>query len=386
VVATSPRGLSQIHLVSATKNEWVNHLRTSLPDLVDIGTVERPEDKHRYLVLKYQDGLEAPSWLVSDGTLRLLALTLLAYIPELSGVCLIEEPENGIHPRAVETVFEALSQVHGAQILCASHSPLLVSRVSLDNLLCFARSEEAATAIIRGRDHPRLKEWSGVEWRGGYRYLLCQRGAGMSETPDLIVLCADKKIEATIQGLIDRPRALRIRPISYKILVHPQRDPGCYHQAAAFLKPMRSSFAHALVVFDQSWEGAPSIRAVDLASKVEEELKKDWGEDAGVVVIDPKLEAWVWSDSPHVEERLGWKNKKTALRTWLTDNGYWNSDDPKPVDPKTAVERTIRETRSRWTAAVCKALATNVSVGRCTDKAFLHLKDLLSRWFARGGV
>src|SRR5262249_17982500 len=53
---------------------WVAHVRTALPDLVSIRTVERPEDRHRYLVLHYANGLEAPSWVVSDGTLRLLAL------------------------------------------------------------------------------------------------------------------------------------------------------------------------------------------------------------------------------------------------------------------------------------------------------------------------
>ena len=147
---------------------WVAHLQTALPDLVDIRTTERPEDKHRYLVVEYQGGLEAPSWLISDGTLRLLALTLLAYIPSLSGIYLIEEPENGIHPRAVETVFEALSQVYDAQVLCATHSPLLVGRASPGNLLCFARSQESATAIVRGSDHARLKAWRGEVDLGTY--------------------------------------------------------------------------------------------------------------------------------------------------------------------------------------------------------------------------
>lgn len=152
----------------ASRGRWVAHLQTALPDLADVRTTERPEDKHRYLVLHYQGGLEAPSWLVSDGTLRLLALTLLAYIPGLSGIYLIEEPENGIHPRAVETVFEALSQVYGAQVLCATHSPLLVGRASPENLLCFARSRDSATAIVRGSEHVRLKAWKGEVDLGTY--------------------------------------------------------------------------------------------------------------------------------------------------------------------------------------------------------------------------
>ena len=55
--------------------------------------------------------------------MRFLALTLLAYLPDPAGPYLIEEPENGIHPRNVETVFESLSSVYDAQVLLATHSP-----------------------------------------------------------------------------------------------------------------------------------------------------------------------------------------------------------------------------------------------------------------------
>lgn len=139
--------------------EWIAHLRTALPDLRDVYTVERPEDRHRYLVLKYTTGLEAPSWVVSDGTLRLMALTLLAYLPNLEGIYLIEEPENGIHPRAVETVLQSLSSIYNAQVLLATHSPVILSLARPEDVLCFARTDEGATDIVLGTEHPRLREW-----------------------------------------------------------------------------------------------------------------------------------------------------------------------------------------------------------------------------------
>jgi predicted ATPase len=141
--------------------EWIAHLRTALPDLHNIRTFERPEDRHRYLFLDYSTGLHAPSWLVSDGTLRMLALTILAYIPGLEGIYLVEEPENGIHPRAVETVFQSLSSVYGAQVLLATHSPVILSLARPEQVLCFARDAAGATDIVLGSDHPRLREWRG---------------------------------------------------------------------------------------------------------------------------------------------------------------------------------------------------------------------------------
>ncbi len=138
---------------------WVSHLQTALPDLEAIRTVERPDDKHRYLMLNYAGGLEVPSWMASDGTLRLLALTLPAYLPNLSGAFLIEEPENGIHPSAVESVFESLSSVYGAQVLLATHSPVILNMVQPRQVLCFAKTDDGATDIVSGAEHPALRDW-----------------------------------------------------------------------------------------------------------------------------------------------------------------------------------------------------------------------------------
>lgn len=140
---------------------WVKHVREALPDINGITTREREEDRHRYLVLEHSNGQETPSWLVSDGTLRLLALTLLAYLPDLAGIYLIEEPENGLHPLAVETVLQSLSSVYDAQVLLTTHSPLVARLAKPDELLCLARDEIAGTDVVKGTEHPRLRDWQG---------------------------------------------------------------------------------------------------------------------------------------------------------------------------------------------------------------------------------
>lgn len=140
-------------------NAWILHLQTVLTDLVDIATVEREEDRHCYMVYEYSNGLKLPSWMVSDGTLRLTALTLLAYLPDLKGIFLVEEPENGIHPRAVATAYDSLSSLYDAQVLLASHSPVVLSEASMEEVLCFARDKYGATDIVLGSEHPGLRNW-----------------------------------------------------------------------------------------------------------------------------------------------------------------------------------------------------------------------------------
>jgi predicted ATPase len=88
-------------------------------------------------------------------------LTLPAYLSEFKGVYLIEEPENGIHPRPVETMFQSLSSVYDAQILLATHSPVILSIVKAEDVLCFAKTDEGATDIVIGSRHPALREWRG---------------------------------------------------------------------------------------------------------------------------------------------------------------------------------------------------------------------------------
>lgn len=72
---------------------------------------------------------------------------------------------------------------------------------------------------------------------------------------------------------------------------------------------------------------------------------KNMEERTEVVVIDPELEIWVWSASPHVEDVLGWKGSTPPLRSWLCNQGLWGDDRPKPQDPKRAMEGALYEKR-----------------------------------------
>lgn len=140
---------------------WIAHLRMALPDLVDIHTYERPEDRHCYMIFEYTGGLKLPSWLVSDGTLRLAALTLPAYMLDLDGIYLVEEPENGIHPSAVATACDSLRSMYDAQVLLATHSPVVLNEADMSDVLCFAKDESGATDIVQGSEHPALRQWRG---------------------------------------------------------------------------------------------------------------------------------------------------------------------------------------------------------------------------------
>ena len=137
---------------------WIAHVRTSLPEVRDIDSVLQQSENQRYVRVHYGDNVQVPSWMLSEGTLRLLALTILAYLPAFDGVYLIEEPENGVHPSALETIYESLSSIYNAQVLVSSHSPILLNMARPEQLLCFSKSEDGAK-IVRGSEHPALRGW-----------------------------------------------------------------------------------------------------------------------------------------------------------------------------------------------------------------------------------
>jgi nucleotide-binding universal stress UspA family protein len=203
-------------------------------------------------------------------------------------------------------------------------------------------------------------------------------------TRDLIVLVADKNTEFALKGLLSRrARSLRIRPLTADIFVHPERDPGCLLRARDFLRPHVARYHHALVLFDRDGCGQEQKDRAALERQVEEQLAQaGWGERAAAVVLDPELEIWVWSDSPHVEKALGWQGRSPGLRSWLVNSKLLDADRPKPVDPKRAVEEALRLARKPRSSNLYLELASSVGFEGCTDAAFQKLRDTLGRWFS----
>ena len=155
-----PRVLERLKSDKKEWTRWLEFVRMALPEIEDVRIVHREDDRHMYLMVK-RAGVEVPSWGVSEGTLRLFALTVLAHLRAIPLAYLLEEPENGIHPMAIEYAYQALSAIQDAQVFIASHSPTLLRCVEIDQVLCFGHNPERGTVIVRGDKHPLLVEWRG---------------------------------------------------------------------------------------------------------------------------------------------------------------------------------------------------------------------------------
>lgn len=200
---------------------------------------------------------------------------------------------------------------------------------------------------------------------------------------ELVVVVADVDAELTARALLKRHESLGIRPIEFDVQRHIQRDPGCRTAVHSFLQPETSRYKYALIIFD--WEGAGAEDKSPEAIEADVEAKLaacGWRNRCAVVVIKPELEIWVWSDSPHVQNALGWEHCQQALQTWLKKNtSFWSGTAVKPERPKEALNAALREVRKSASPVLFKMLAERVSTERCNDRAFTKFKTVLKQWF-----
>jgi predicted ATPase len=109
-------------------NAVVRATKAAIPsiDSIDVDLDERRGTLDVQIV---QEGTPFSSRVISEGTLRVLALCSLAANPWRSSLIAFEEPENGVHPRRIEVIANLLFSIASGpsrQVIVTTHSPTLV--------------------------------------------------------------------------------------------------------------------------------------------------------------------------------------------------------------------------------------------------------------------
>lgn len=198
---------------------------------------------------------------------------------------------------------------------------------------------------------------------------------------DLVVVVPDSNTEQTLYGLLERHKVLQIRRIEYEILVHPERDPGVLQRGASLLAEIDAlnAFRYALLIFDCEGCGREMLTSSELEQQVQQQLDASgWQERSAVVVIDPELESWVFSTSPHVVDVFAEGDAEAFKRVV---ESFPKTPLGKPQKPKEAVEKLLRQKAIVRSSALYKELASRVSLKGCIDPAFQRLCAILRSWF-----
>lgn len=197
---------------------------------------------------------------------------------------------------------------------------------------------------------------------------------------DLLVVVADLDQQEAMKGLLSRSHSLKTSPFKFKVDKLNSRDAGTRTQGAEYLRTRQNTFSYAILLFDRHGAGAD-----DSAEQFENELDQrlasyGLGERTCCIVIDPEIEAWVWGESPRVDEAIGWTPLEN-LRGWLRDNQWLRPGEFKPSRPKEALHAALKVAGKKPTAPLFRKLAENVSFRNCQDRAFVRLLTTLRTWF-----
>lgn len=142
---------------------WVGHVQTALPQITKISAHEREEDHHAYLRIRYEGGFSVGSSGLSEGTLRILALTLVAYLPDPPSLLVVEEPENSIYPQAIEAVMESLRSLYDSTVWVSTHSPVVLADAERAEIVIAQLGREGAAKLVHGEQHARLDQAVAID-------------------------------------------------------------------------------------------------------------------------------------------------------------------------------------------------------------------------------
>jgi predicted ATPase len=118
-------------------------------------------EKMVYLQLTEQD-FKLPGWMLSTGTLKILALLAVFRNPEPSPLIVIEEIENGLDPRTIHLVVSEIRRYieNGyGQVLITSHSPYLLDQLDISQIV-FVERKGGNVQFSRPADDAEVLEWS----------------------------------------------------------------------------------------------------------------------------------------------------------------------------------------------------------------------------------
>ena len=129
------------------------------PDQVTM--LNKADGKGIYFQLK-DSGQLIPASQVSDGTLLVLAYLSILYLPEPPRLLLIEEPENGIHPKRLRDILEILRKLGNeqshTQVVLTTHSPYVLDLFKPEEVTLCTKQKNGEIKTTRLSDSPAVKK------------------------------------------------------------------------------------------------------------------------------------------------------------------------------------------------------------------------------------
>jgi len=134
-------------------NTW---LSTFIPDFKNI-EIKKDPFNGEYQLNIYENSYIRPftGHLISDGTMAVISLLAIFYQSDNQQFICIEEPENGLNPKVLKEMlefFKRINEKNGIYIWISTHSPFLVSLLTMPDELVTVQKEKGNTLIYQCKE------------------------------------------------------------------------------------------------------------------------------------------------------------------------------------------------------------------------------------------
>jgi predicted ATPase len=114
-----------------------------IPQVRTVRVLDDAKSREYAFEVELQDGSAFSSRVISDGTIRLLALLAVIDDPDREGILCFEEPENGVHEGRIPDLIDVLrgaTEIQGDtgdyfQVLMNTHSPAVMNSLQAEEIL-----------------------------------------------------------------------------------------------------------------------------------------------------------------------------------------------------------------------------------------------------------
>lgn len=146
-------------LKNKVKKEKLSKLIKLILPFIDEIKIENNVNKSVFFKVKESyNKKEFPSYMLSDGTVNILAVIVALYFQDDNAVIVLEEPERNIHPKLLSTLVSILSDVSNKkQIFVTTHNPFIIKEANLDDIYLVSRDENGISNITKPIYDERIK-------------------------------------------------------------------------------------------------------------------------------------------------------------------------------------------------------------------------------------
>lgn len=152
----------------AIKNAVLDFIQ-SLPEqeIQDIDFIETPRDEVMLQLTETFGGTSTPydASILSDGTLRVLAIAAAMLSAPEQSLVVIEEIDNGVHPSRAADLLARISSIakeRNLRVLISSHNPALLDALPdeavPETVFCYRSPQDGSSQLIRLQDIPDYPE------------------------------------------------------------------------------------------------------------------------------------------------------------------------------------------------------------------------------------